>query len=544
MQNKLSRSIVFLMGALLALGALWGTLAQPVSWAQDDGTPTAAPSDTLTPSPTEAPAVNRIWGYRVDNVFPAALRFFVGLNAARDEVSALTLTVHQASGLEASFTVDLDEAWLEELSTEASAQFLFEWMLDEPPVPVPFEPLEYTWEATTTDGTVSTITASILFQDEQHSEWHSAGSAPLALHWLNPNLAGKQLREDVLRTYRLVETHIGNTPPSFIFAIYDPRTVFCQQVRDEESGEVASVVISRDDEKIFPCSREAFVQLYTRAGVIFIERPTFGYTALQDLLIREVVQRSYAAYWGERDVPDWFAQGLAQLYQQHPNLDLLEIARSAARTETLYTLEQLAQAPPADAPYAEKRLWDAESYLLTLYLADRYGAEAPFALAQSIPQHEDFAVALEALSGTNTATLWAQWQRWLFSNAAARAAAWTPYMETTPTPTATPTETPLPPTRTPSNTPPPSPTPTFSGNTAPTAVVVVQLSPTVRPTLTNTPLPPGSLPTVTPRPTQAPPPAERNDAALPPLGVLLALGIGAVVALLLLWWALRRLTSR
>ena len=543
MRKQISRPLGLALGALLLMGAVWGAWAPPLSGAQSDdtSTPTVAPSETpATPAPTEA--VNRIWGYRVDNVFPAALRFFVGLNAARDEVTALTLSVHQASGLNASFTLDLDETWLEDESTEASAQFLFEWTLDEPPVPVPFEPLEYTWEATTSDGAVSTVTASILFQDEWHGEWHGAGSVPLALYWLNSNLAGARLRKDVLRTYGLVATHLGEAP-SFIFAIYDPRTVFCRQIRDEESGDMLSVVVSRDDGKSFPCSRDAFVQLYTMAGVIFVERPTFGYTALQDLLVREVVQRSYAAYWGEADVPDWFVQGLAQLYRQHPNLDLLEIARSAARTEALYPLAQLAHVPAPDAPYAERRLWEAESYLLTLYLADRYGAEAPFALAQSVPQYADFEAALSALTGADTATLWAQWQRWLFSDAAARAATWTPYMETTPTLTATPSVTPIPPTRTPSNTPPPSPTPTFAGNTAPT-VVVMGISPTARPTATHTPLPPGSLPTVTPRPTPTPPPADGNTATLAPLGLLAALAVGATLALLLLWWTLRRLTRR
>ena len=547
MRKKLSQPLTFALGILLMAGILGGTLAQPVSWAQENATSTTTPAPSQTPSASPMPSVptaevNRIWGYRVDNVFPTALRFFVGLNAARDEVTALSLTVHQTSGLNATFTLDLDETWLEDESTEASTQFLFEWMLDDPPVPVPFEPLEYTWQATTDDGMVSIIAASILFQDNQHEEWHSAGSAPLTLHWLNPSLAGVMLRKDVLRTYRLVETHI-DTPPNFIFVIYDPLTTFCQQKRDEETDEMVSVVISHDDGKIFPCSRDAFVQLYTMAGVIFIERPTFGYTALQDLLIREVVGRSYAAYWGQTTVPDWFTAGLAQLYQQHPHLDMLELARSAARTDALYTWERLAQAFQPDALYTERRLWDAESYLLVLYLADRYGAEAPITLAQSIPQHEDFDAALHALTGTDAATLWAQWQRWLFSAAAERAAAWTPYLETTPTPSATPTETPIPPTRTPSNTPPPSATPTFAANFVPTAIIM-QRSPTAHPTLTNTPRPPGSLPTVTPRPTVAPAPAERTSVTLAPLGLLTALAVGATLALLLLWWVLRRLTRQ
>ncbi len=543
MRKKLRRSVALMLGMLGVVVLLGGTLRQPVSWAQESAT--LSPTATLDEPPTSPPptvAVNRIWGYRVDNVFPAALRFFVGLNAARDEVAALSLSVRQASGLETTFTVDLDAAWLEELSTEASTQFLFEWKLDEPPVPVPFEPLEYTWQAQTTDGALSTVTASLVFEDGWHGKWQSAGSVPLTLHWLNPSLAGKKLRADLMRTYELLQTHLGELP-SFIFAIYDPQTAFCQQVRDEESGETASVVISRDDEKIFPCSRDDFVRLYEMADVIFVERPTFGYTALQDLLVREVVQRSYTAYWGEADVPQWFALGLAQLYQQHPNLDLLEIARSAARTDALYTLERLAQALPAEASYAERRLWEAESYLLALYLADRYGADAPFTLAQSIPEQGSFEAALRALTETDAATLWVEWQRWLFSDAATRAAAWTPYLETTPTLTNTPSATPLPPTRTPTNTPSPSPTPTFSGNAAPTAVVV-QLSPTARPSATNTPLPPGSLPTVTPRPTRAPVPTEGTSATSVPFGALAAAAIVAVLGLLGLWWSLRRRTRR
>ena len=59
---------------------------------------------------------------------------------------------------------------------------------------------------------------------------------------------------------------------------------------------------------------------------------------------------------------------------------------------------ELADDLPSEADYQARALWEAQSYLLVLYLADRYGADAPFDLAQNIPADGDgFAGALAAL---------------------------------------------------------------------------------------------------------------------------------------------------
>ncbi len=230
-------------------------------------------------------------------------------------------------------------------------------------------------------------------------------------------------------------------------------------------------------------------------------------------------------------MPAWFASGLAQLHHLRAQPMALELVRAAVRTGSHYALAELADDLPSEADYQARALWEAQSYLLVLYLADRYGAGAPFDLAQNIPADDDgFAGALAALGGEDVDALWAGWNRWLFSPAAENAAGWTPYLLTTPTPTATPTATPLPPTATATHTPTITPTPTSTALVdQPRPPVVAQLTPTRRRPPTNTPLPPGSLPTVT---SAAPERADGPDSGLSD-GAMAGV-IGAVVVAVLL----------
>jgi hypothetical protein len=237
-------------------------------------------------------------------------------------------------------------------------------------------------------------------------------------------------------------------------------------------------------------------------------------------------------------VPAWFETGLAMLYRLQPGMAALELVRTAARADALFAPDALQMPLAGEVPYARQALWDAQSYTLVLALASLYGENAPFVLARALADDPaGFAGALQALTGADQEALWRVWMRWLFSDDAARAAAWTPYQAGIPTPTPTPTASPLPPSPTPSLTRTPSATPTerVPGVLQP-PVRIQTLTPTRQGTVTNTPLPPGSLP-----PATTPAPADETDRPDP---VWLAVGAGIVGVLAVALLVLRRARRR
>lgn len=453
--------------------------------------------ETATFTPT--PDTGDIFGYRQEVVFPAAIHFVVGMNLGQDDTESITLTLQQQSGYHKTISLDLEKNLLE--NAGIANQYRYVMDLTAEPGLVPFETVNLKWEVKSTQGKVSIAENEFEFDDKAHGPWETAGEPPLILHWLNEHLAGDSIRNEVLAAYGLL-TQRTRLTPSFQFVIYDPNTPLCQEARDEVTNESLQVVIAPDDQTAYSCSIEAFQQVYANGGMLFVQRITFGYSELQDTLIRQMAYNTYLTLWKSTPVPAWFLEGLALLYRLHPSVAALEVVRDAARTDSLLGLSILAAPLVETADFRERTLWESESYLLALYLAARYGAEAPFALARDIAAGDGgFDGALMSLTGGEQQALWAAWNQWLFTDEASKAAAWTPYTVTTPTPTATATATPIPPSATPSATPTITltPTSTFRGDQPPTAVVQ-RLTPTRIITVTNTPLPPGSLPTAKPRP--------------------------------------------
>ena len=100
----------------------------------------------------EQPDTGRIFGWRQEIIFPAVIRFVLGLNAGLDELESVSLTVRQESGLELTFALDPEENLLQQAGIVT--QLVYLWDLSGDPSPVPFELVKFTWEVKTTDGEV------------------------------------------------------------------------------------------------------------------------------------------------------------------------------------------------------------------------------------------------------------------------------------------------------------------------------------------------------------------------------------------------------
>jgi len=173
--------------------------------------------------------------------------------------------------------------------------------------------------------------------------------------------------------------------------------------------------------------------------------------------------------------------GLAGLYHLQADTPALQVARAAGRTESLIPLEGLMFDPPDDWPEMKRELWEAQSYLLVLYLADRWGADAPFELAERLTNETgDFETIFTSVTGQSVRLFWVEWQRWLFAGVAEDATRWTPYLETTPTPTPTATATVIVPTATFTVVPSYTPSREFAGTTEATSGPGEVVTPTPR----------------------------------------------------------------
>lgn len=486
---------------------------------------------------------------RATVVFPAAIQFVIGIDAAPDAITRATLAVSQAGETLRAFEIDgVSAAVLR--SDGAFTELIVTWALDAPPYPRPFAPLDYEWTVETDSGARASTSGAIDYTDPRFA-WQAAGEPPLTLRWHNARLNGAGIRAELEPVLDALQEHTGREPV-FEFAIYDPAAPLCPPVTDPDTGASAPSVLSPENGQVFGCGLDQYRRAYDEAGASFVQRPTLGYTDLRDQLAARMAQDTYAAWWDEAgaDVPAWFAAGLAALYRPRGDLAALELVRAALRDGSALSAEALARALPPGATSAERALWQAQSAVLVRYLADRNGPDAPFEVARALAAGATFEDALAALDNTLPAGLWDGWTQWAVSDQAGRAAAQTLYRPVALASTAAPTTTPgavstmtRTPDLRPSSTPSPAPslTPVLLGNVAP-QVIVMQAPPTQRLAPTSTPLPPGSLPSVTPRAVSSLPVPARAEAPLDrtaTLGVVL-LASGGALLLIALGLLLRR----
>jgi hypothetical protein len=265
--------------------------------------------------------------------------------------------------------------------------------------------------------------------------------------------------------------------------IYEPDAEWCQrQSGTPTPGENSLFIASRVVSGIrVACDPRDVQKIYKAHRFVVLRRAGLTLDRVQDQIVEALAGDMLDRLWQGSEVPPaWFQAGLIQLYGLLPQPAALTLVREANRADNLLPPGSLMATPVPGA--ATTRLWQAQSYLLVLYLASRFGAEVPFEVARNAAK-SSFAEALRAATNRSFEEISEDWRAWLASDAAQAAVRWTPYQATTPTPSPVVTATPR-----------PSNTPTSS---VPTATYTRQ--PTVTSPPSRTPIPP----TVTP--SQVPP---------------------------------------
>lgn len=475
---------------------------------------------------TPQPEQNYILGWSQEILFPQAVRFNLVVNRPRSEIAAVTLIVQPAGRASAVISVPLDDSTV--LKEDPFTELTYSWDIPSGTPPALFDDMTLEWQTSATDGETARITDTFTFSDPR-ATWRQYDDPLHALNLVMPFSSAfpdpatseqdvlLKLRDDLQPVYGLLSANTGSTPEFRVIVYNAGFPPGCTQ-----NAEGQSVAVSREGDVAVPCGATMADAIF-RASALDLVSAASSTAATRTALVAYLVDRFYAPLWSGADIPNWFRRGLTLFYQpDHKGTTLIPL-QAAARSDNLFTLDEMAQPPAAGDDAA---LWDAQSYGMVLYIAEQEGLAGLFRLGREVGNAATFAEAYQNAAGDSLTALLPGLRRWLFTAAGENAFTFTAYQPTTATPTATATATATR-TATPSTTPTVTLTPTVTGTLSPTPVPTY--TPTIIPataTASVTPRPPGSLrtPSATPTPIPA---AIQLDQPGSALG-LLALGLAAV----------------
>lgn len=429
-----------------------------------------------------------VTGLRAEVLFPAVVRFFVTLekDTAALQTASLMLTQEDRTLFadQVEPVVDSEE--------ETATTWRYDWPIPLEDAPELFVPVAYRWTLADAAGVQQEAEGEFLFAPGP-PDFRHGGEPPLSFAIVDSNLNLRMARQAVLPAFTVMSTHTG-LEPDFRWAVLPSGFAFCASIMDAD-GNPASVVLApapEDEEpSAYPCREEDAERLFTESGYQILRRRTVGLLPFENELVDAMFEAFYGQYWVGRNVPPWFRAGLRQYLHVNPDPMAIRYLQVEGRADRLFNAAEM-QSEPGEV---DRQLWEAQAYSLVLYVADRYGAEAPLALARRVVE-SDWTQGFSDLIDGDLETLMAGWERWLYTDAATRAGGWTLYVPATSTPTATRTATPIPLTAT----PPASATMllTLTTTLTPTGAMTRAAAPilttaTAVATPTNTPRPPGSL---------------------------------------------------
>jgi hypothetical protein len=436
-----------------------------------------------------------IFKWDAEVIFPMGVRFTASFLRPVTDLSSVNITIQPEGEAALTQSVSFDEPMNH---GDTFTDLAYIWEIPPDRLPRLFRDLRFEWEAEDIRGDRAVASDKFVFTD-QRVEWEQsedpAGFINLTVRADGPSPA--QIRQSILLAYNLISANVGRVQPLNIL-LYDADLPASGCTRDADNKLVAVGPISEISLACDP-SRSALV--FQRSGFDWVQVTRLGVTSnASAALIQLFTRRFYEPLWLDKAVPDWFRIGLGQFYSQASKSMLLGVVRSASRNNKLYSLDEMTVERPGDD------LWPAQSYAMVVYLADRIGVSRLFQLA-NLRSVDSFVQAYESAIGQPISALLPNLSRWIFTNQAENAFAFTPYQAETPTPTPTATLTPTA-TPTPTDTETPSLTPSVTG--------VLSATPTLTRTPSRTPtLPP---PSVTPRPasslftpTPIPPPSVLDD---------------------------------
>ncbi len=473
--------------------------------------PLFTPALAQQEAPTRQPQQDFILSWTSEVIFPQAIRFTLVLGRPTSELATAMLTVQPEGQAAVPTNVNVAEA---AIVTEPYSELAYVWEIPGSTLPRLFQDVNFQWRVVSSQNEVAQIEDSFVFTD-QRVNWVQDEDARLSLAVPEAGFNPARLRRGLMPAYDLLSSNVGRVQ-SFNLIVYDGNLPSSGCTRNAEGDLVAIGPASGVAVDCDPGMAEA---LFRVSGYHVIDLS--GTSSLQEAIVAHLTDSFYEATWGNKPVPEWFRVGLQQFYSPTPKTSLLPLVLTAGRNDRLFALREMSTTPVRDVD-----VWRAQSYGMVLYITSQIGVPAMFRLANEIGTAETFEAAYQSAVGQPLNMLLVNWERWIFTQEAAAAFAYTVYQANTPTPTSTSSPTPFPATDTPTVTltATPSVTPTVTGVQSSTPLPTRTLTPTGEPaTPSVTPRPAGSLNTPTPSPVQLL--TEVNPTAR-------NVGIGAIIVLI------------
>ncbi len=476
--------------------------------------------DTQTPESTPEVPVSGgyIFNWYTEMVFPQAVRFFITVLHPVDQIREVTLTIQPQGRSAQTVRVDFSEPIAtNDILTDLEYFWEFDTSLEL------FSEVTYEWQIVDNSGQEAFVRDRFILQDER-VEWVQAED-PLGILDLTLPADGPspdQIWQNTRLAFNLISANTGRTD-RFNVVLYNADLPASGCTGSDADSMVATGMISGAELACKPNRSEA---IYRANDYDVVEARSGTIAGAQAALTTFFAKQIYGDLWQANTVPDWFLDGLAQFYIPTPKATLLGVIQNAARTNQLLPLEGMFRSAPGD-------LWQAQSYTMVAYIADKIGVQRLYDLANRMGEPgADFNEAYEAAAGEPLNALVSNLRRWLFTDAAAGAFTFTVYQAETPTPTATVTNTATS-TATPTQTPTITASPSVTGVLSATPSLTPRPSQTpTRPPATITPRPAGSLFTPTPVPPVNPLTEPSNQSGI--LAVLfVALALVSVIFLVM-----------
>ncbi|TVR24084.1 MAG: hypothetical protein EA396_02165 [Anaerolineaceae bacterium] len=459
-------------------------------------------------TPTDLPDVaDFIINWDDDVLYPAGLFFSLSINAPLDEVANITLTLN-IEGETAPRNIGF-AAIREAVTDDVPATRIALTWATPPDNPPPFQALiDYVWRVTLSDGRQGEVPGTLSFKEAGRA-WVIDADDEGRVNLIYAEGTSDALRSRVDALYALLAARL-EVEPALSLALNPANAPIdpCERVDQIIGARTGQRVACDDDAQIGRV-------MMARLGYDIIDAPTNAQAISQT--IDAVASAFHAPRWDGGALPDWFTRGLFALYRASDRFTDLQRVRVAERTATQYDMDAMQTAIDA---ITDGGLWTSQAIMMTLFVADAYGLDALYALADEpfLPD-EPFEARYARLTGDALSRLIPAMNNWLYLGRVLDVVRFDPYQtEPTPTPTITLTATAFPATATFTPTHTPTATATFTATPSPTVTGTLSATPLPSSTPTNTPLPPP--PTITPLPPDfqfptVPPPAQPEITVTP-----------------------------
>ena len=529
-----------------------------------------------------------IIGWATEVIFPQAIRFSITVQPVLTDLSSATLIIQPQGGSEVSIDIDLNQT---AVVRQPYTQLDYLWQIPPGNPPHLFQDVTYSWRIVTTSNEAAEMGDQFIFTDQRAAwtqETIANGRINLALPSVSPLMDTNQivpgeilipatpapdlssrpeatsdvgtveplggaaslssalaltpneppptsdapslpqinaLNRNVETVYDLLSTNTGLTPTFNLIVYTDAFPPGC--VLNADGKSVAIAPASRFE---IPCEATRADAIFRASGYDLLRSDSSSLKRIGNLVSAYLARGFYSQLWADKDVPAWFVEGIATLYTDDLKTRLYPPLLAAARTDTLLSSQEMSVEPSA----GDSDLWTAQSYGMVAYIAGQIGLPGIFNLGRDVSSANSFAAAYQTAMNQPVSSLLPDFKRWIFTDGAASAFAFTLYQAPTPTPT---------PSRTPTMTPTQTPTPTVTASFTPTVTGVLTDTPTATYTPsrtpsplppTPTPRPPGSLNTPTPVVSQAVSPVDSLNNPTTALGIL-AIGLVIIAALALVF---------